>query len=83
MTASTQRKMGVFLQYGQMAIHAVISIIYTPIMLRILGSTEYGIYNLASSIIGYLSLLSLGFGGSYLRFYSRLKKAMIMTELKG
>lgn len=74
MTASTQRKMGVFLQYGQMAVHAVISIVYTPIMLRILGSTEYGIYNLASSIIGYLSLLSLGFGGSYLRFYSRLKK---------
>lgn len=42
-------------------------------MLRILGDAEYGIYNLASSIISYLSLLSLGFGAGYIRFYSRYK----------
>ena len=42
-------------------------------MLKILGQSEYGIYNLASSIISYLSLLSLGFGSSYIRFYSRYK----------
>ena len=71
---STQRRVGVILNYIQMALHALISIVFTPIMLRILGSSEYGIYNLTSSIIGYLSLLSLGFGSSYIRFYSRYKK---------
>lgn len=69
-----QRSLGVILQYAQMALSIIISLLYTPIMLRILGKNEYGIYNLASSIISYLSLLSLGFGASYLRFYSRYRK---------
>lgn len=69
-----QKKAGVVLQYGQMSLGVLISFIYTPIMLRILGQTEYGIYNFANSIISYLSLLSLGFAASYLRFYSRYKK---------
>ncbi len=68
-----QRKIGTVLQYAQMALSILISIVYTPVMLRILGQGEYGIYSLASSIISYLSLLSLGFGASYMRFYARYK----------
>jgi len=74
MTAEKERKLGVILQYAQMGLSILISFIYTPIMLNILGQSEYGIYNLANSIISYLSLLSLGFGASYIRFYSRYKK---------
>ena len=40
-------------------------------MLRILGQSEYGVYSLSQSVIGYLSLLNFGFSGSYLRFYSK------------
>ena len=43
-------------------------------MLRVLGQSEYGIYNLSSSIISYLSLLSLGIGASYVRYYFIKKK---------
>ena len=74
MNSSTEKKLGVILQYSQMALSILISFIYTPFMLRILGQTEYGIYNLSNSIISYLNLLSLGFGASYIRFYSRYKK---------
>ena len=42
-------------------------------MLRLLGQSEYGLYQLVFSVVSYLSLLSLGFGSSYLRFYSRYK----------
>ena len=77
-----ERGLGVILQYVQMALSIIISLIYTPIMLKILGKTEYGIYNLASSIIAYLSLLSLGFGGSYIRFYSIYKKNNDNESLK-
>ena len=82
MTSSAQRKVGIILNYVQMSLHAIISIVYTPIMLRILGATEYGLYNLSSSIIAYLSLISLGFGASYLRFYSRYKKADNFDAIK-
>lgn len=49
------------------------AIAYTPIMLRLLGKNEYGLYNLAGSIVSYLSLFSFGFSAAYMRFYARCK----------
>lgn len=69
-----QIKFGIILQYIQMAMSIIINLIYTPFMLKILGDSEYGIYSLVSSIIAYLNLLSLGFGASYIRFYSKYKQ---------
>ena len=74
MNANKQRRIGVFLQYSQITLSAIISIICTPIIIKILGKTEYGIYNVAFSSISYLSLLSLGIGTSYIRFYSIYKR---------
>jgi O-antigen/teichoic acid export membrane protein len=71
--ASKNRRIGIVLQYSQMAISIIINLIYTPIMIRVLGDAEYGIYSIAASIISYLNIISLGFGASYIRFYSRYK----------
>lgn len=68
-----QRKAGVILSYISEGIKILSGLIYTPIMLRLLGQSEYGLYQLVYSVVSYLSLLSLGFGSSYLRFYSRYK----------
>ena len=68
-----QRKVGVILSYAGQFTKIFISIIYTPIMLRLLGQSEYGLYQLVYSVVSYLSLLSLGFSSSYIRFYSRYK----------
>ncbi|MEG1834487.1 MAG: oligosaccharide flippase family protein [Oscillospiraceae bacterium] len=68
-----QLKAGVILSYISMGIGTVVSIVYTPIMLRLLGQSEYGLYTLVGSVVSYLSLLSLGFGSSYVRYYSRYK----------
>lgn len=68
-----QRKAGVILSYAGEVVKILVSLIYTPIMLRLLGQSEYGLYQLVYSVVSYLSLLSLGFGSSYLRFYSRYK----------
>lgn len=68
-----QLKAGAILSYISIGLGTIISILYTPIMLRLLGQSEYGLYSLVSSVIAYLGLLSLGFGSSYVRFYSRYK----------
>lgn len=68
-----QRKAGVILSYAGELAKILVSLVYTPIMLRLLGQSEYGLYQLVYSVVSYLSLLSLGFGSSYLRFYSRYK----------
>lgn len=69
-----QLKIGVILSYVSMAASTVISIVYTPVMLRLLGQSEYGLYSLSSSVVSYLSLLSLGFGSAYIRYYSKYNK---------
>lgn len=69
-----QLKIGVFLSYMQMALSIIINLIYTPLMIRTLGQSEYGLYNTVSSTISMLSLLSLGFGSGYIRYYSIYKK---------
>lgn len=63
--------MGVILSYVNMIAGLVISVIYTPVMLRLLGKSEYGIYNIAASVVSYLGLLDFGFGSTYIRFFSR------------
>ncbi len=70
---TNQLKTGAVLSYLSMGLGYLISIAYTPIMLRLLGQSEYGLYNLVSSIVSYLGLLSFGFGSAYVRFFSRYK----------
>ena len=68
-----QIKAGAILSYLTQLVHILSALIYTPIMLRLLGQTEYGLYQLAASVISYLSILTLGFDVSYLRVYSKRK----------
>src|SRR5690554_2964047 len=71
---SNQIKIGAILSYISFGIGVIASIIYTPIMIRLLGKSDYGLYNLASSIISYLGLLNLGFGAAYIKYFSLYKK---------
>lgn len=68
-----QLKVGAILSYASMGLGYIISILYTPIMLRLLGQSEFGLYNLVSSVVSYLGLLSFGFGSAYMRYYSGYK----------
>lgn len=70
---TNQLKVGAALSYISMGLGYIISIIYTPIMLRLLGQSEYGLYNLVASVVGYLGLFNFGFGSAYVRYYSRYK----------
>ena len=69
-----QLKAGVVLSYISTAISIVIQLVYMPVMIRLLGKSEYGLYSLVSSLVSYLSLFSLGFTGAYLRFFARFHK---------
>ncbi len=72
--AKNQLKAGSILSYIQMAVNVLISLLYTPVMMRLLGQSEYGLYNTVSSTISMLSILSLGFNAGYIRYYSKYKK---------
>ena len=63
------------LQRRVIAAQFLVAVLYTPLMLRLLGQAEYGLYSLVSSIVSYLTLLSFGFAGAYMRFYARFRVA--------
>ena len=69
-----QLKAGTIISYIQMSIQIIIGLVYTPVMIRLLGQSEYGLYNTVSSTISMLSVLRLGFNNSYIRYYSIYKK---------
>ena len=66
-------KQGIILSYINLGLGTIIPFIYTPIMLRILGQAEYGLFSLASSAVSYLSLLSFGFGSTIIRYISKYR----------
>ncbi|MDA3042874.1 MULTISPECIES: oligosaccharide flippase family protein [unclassified Campylobacter] len=61
---ATQRKVAVGLSYIDIFISTILMFVYTPFFLRALGQGEYGLFSLASSVIGYLAILDLGFGNA-------------------
>lgn len=77
-----QRKIGALLSYLNIFLTIAVQFIYTPIMLRILGQAEFGVYSLSESVITYLGLLNFGFSGSYLKFYSKYKAQDDMLSIK-
>lgn len=66
--AKSQLKLGVVLTYVNMAIGSLIPMFYTPIMLDMLGQSDYGLYRLAGTVTSYLSLLSFGIGSAVVRY---------------
>lgn len=64
---------GIILSFISQFINIGIGLAYTPIMIRILGQNEYGLYQLVSSVVSYLTLMNLGFNGAYIRYYSLAK----------
>src|SRR5690554_4480176 len=77
-----QLKIGAILSYISFGLGVIISVIYTPIMIRLLGKSDYGLYNLAASIISYLGLLNLGFGAAYIKYYSIYKNKNDINNIK-
>ena len=67
----SQLKVGTILSYLQMALNVIIGLIHSPIMIRALGQSEYGLYNTVSSTIAMLTVVNLGFGAGYIRYYTK------------
>lgn len=78
----SQKKTGVILSYITQVFGILSGMIYTPIMLRLLGQAEYGLYTLANSTVSMLSLLNLGFSGCYLYFYNKALNSDDKDEAK-
>lgn len=65
-----ERKIGIFLSYLTILLHAVIGFAYVPILLHYIGKSEYGLYQLIGSLIAYFSIMDFGLTNAIVRFYA-------------
>ena len=66
-----ERKLGVILSFAAQAVSIIVGLAYSPVMIRILGQNEYGLYQLVQSVVNYLNLMNFGFSGAYIRYYAQ------------
>jgi len=78
-----ERKSGAILSYISIVINTLVQLLYTPLLIRMLGQSEYGLYSLVSSIIGYLTVLDLGFGNAIVVYTAKYRaKGQVDEEKK-
>ena len=73
MDKSKQRKLGAILSYISIIANTIVGLTYTPFLIRKLGQSEYGLYSLINSIIGYLTVLDFGFGNAVIVYTSKYR----------
>lgn len=75
-----QLKAGIALNYAIIILSALVGLLYTPYMLRMMGQSEYGLYSLVASVISYLTILDLGFGNAIVRYTAKYRAEGKTTE---
>ena len=75
MEKETKKQMsaGILLSYSVIFVQVLSGLLYTPIVLKSLGQSQYGVYSLCTSFMGYLTILNAGVNAAYVRFYVQTK----------
>lgn len=69
----SQLKKGAILSYVSIILTNGIGILLTPFIISHLGDSEYGLYTLIGSLVGYISVLDLGLNNTIIRFTSKYR----------
>lgn len=77
-----QRRSGAVLSYVYIIVNMLVILVYQPFVLRTLGSSEYGLYQLAASVINYLTVMDLGFGNGIVVYSTKYRAAGRYEEEK-
>ena len=67
------RKIGVIYSYVLMLCEIGSAMLFTPFLLKMLGTSQYGVYQLSSQITAYLMLLDLGVGNAVIRYMAKYR----------
>lgn len=73
MHENRERKAGAVLSYFSIIANTLVGLLYTPFLIRMLGQSEYGLYSLVASIIGYLTVFDFGFGNAVIVYTAKYR----------
>lgn len=69
----SQLKKGAILSYVTIILTNGIGLVLTPFMIQKLGDSEYGLYTLIGSLVGYISVLDFGLNNTIIRFVAKYR----------
>ncbi len=69
-----QLKIGVILSYTIVFINTIVGIFLTPFMLKTLGQSQYGLYQLIGGFVGYMTILDFGLGNAVIRYVAKYRQ---------
>lgn len=69
----SQLKKGALLSYITIFLTNIVGLLLTPFIIRSLGQSEYGLYILLGSFVGYISLLDFGLSNTIVRFVAKYR----------
>lgn len=75
-------KIGSALSILTIIVGSLIQIFYTPLYMKYLGTTDFGINSLVQSLMGYIGMLNLGLGNAMLRYTVRYRAEGKIEEEK-
>lgn len=70
----SDRRKGVMLSYISIIVSVLLSMVYTPYLLRQLGQAEYGLYSLVNTVMSYLTILDFGLGNTAIRYAAKYRE---------
>lgn len=75
-------KLGVIMSYLWVLIHILANLVYAPLMIRFLGKSEYGLYQVVASFLAYINVLESSLSSGVLRFYCNSLAKGNMLEIE-
>lgn len=76
----SQIKKGALLNYITIFLTNAVGLLLTPYVILKLGDSEFGLYTLIGSLVGYISVLDLGLNNTIVRFVSKYRAS---RDIKG
>lgn len=73
MSENKNLQLGIIFSYITMIAGIIVSLTYTPFLLRSLGTQQYGLYNMGQAAVSYLGLAEFGFGNAVVRYSSKYR----------
>lgn len=68
--SSNRIKNGVISTYAAYFVQFIIAMIFTPTLVKTLGQSNYGVYQIAISVVAYITILNFGIPHAYIRFFA-------------
>ncbi|MCH1661445.1 oligosaccharide flippase family protein [Enterococcus faecium] len=79
---SNQRRAGAVLSYLNIILKNVINFLYVPLLLRLVGQADYGLFQMTNSVTSSLTILSMGLSSAYVKFYIEYKTKNNEEEIR-